>query len=96
MSHYFIANIDIIDPEEYKKYLDEADNVFKKFNGEYLAVDSQPTVLEGQWNYTKSVLIRFDTEEDFNAWYHSPEYQKILKYRLNSAWCNTILIKGKN
>jgi uncharacterized protein (DUF1330 family) len=94
MKYYFFANIRIKDPEEYKKYLVKADEVFEKYNGKYLAVDESPELLEGNWNYTKSVLIEFKTKKDFENWYYSEDYQQILKYRLSSAECDSILIKG--
>jgi len=94
MIHYFVAQIRINDPEEYDKYLENVDEVFSRYNGEYLAVDESPTLLEGTWNYSKSVLIKFNSKEDFEKWYYSDDYQQILKYRLNSASCDTILIKG--
>ena len=94
MSHYFIANIKINDEDEYKKYLDEADEVFSKYNGKYLAVDNKPLILEGNWKYSRTVLIQFTSLEDFNNWYQSEEYQKILKHRLAAAECDTILIEG--
>ena len=96
MCYYFIAQININDINEYRKYLDDADNIFKKYKGEYLAVDNNPEILEGEWNYTQSVLIRFNKYEDFREWYDSEEYQNILKYRLKAADCDTILIKGSN
>jgi uncharacterized protein (DUF1330 family) len=92
--YYFFANIRIKDPEEYNKYLTKADEVFEKYNGKYLAVDELPELLEGVWNYTKSVLIEFKTKRDFENWYYSEDYQQILKYRLSSADCDSILIKG--
>ena len=94
MSHYFIANIKINDEDEYKKYLDKADEVFSKYNGKYLAVDNKPMILEGNWKYSRTVLIQFTSLEDFNNWYQSEEYQKILKHRLAAAECDTILIEG--
>jgi uncharacterized protein (DUF1330 family) len=95
MSCYFIAQIKINDPEEYQKYIDRAGKIFEKFNGEYLALDNNPTILEGSWDYTRTVLIRFNNHEDFNSWYHSDEYQEILKHRLKAAHCDTILVNGK-
>ena len=95
MDYYFIAQIRINHPIDYEKYIKGADKVFKKFNGEYLAVDDHPEIVEGNWNYTRSVLIKFKCKEDFNAWYNSEEYKQILKYRLASADCDTILVKGK-
>lgn len=94
MSHYFVAQIKITDDVEYSKYIAQVDSVFKKFKGEYISVDNHPEVLEGKWDYTRTVIIRFNTKEDFNAWYHSPEYQSIINHRLKGAQCDTILVKG--
>lgn len=57
-------------------------------------VDDCPVVLEGAWEYTKFVLIEFPSEIAFRAWYESQDYQHILKYRLQSARCNSILVEG--
>jgi uncharacterized protein (DUF1330 family) len=94
MNHYFVAQIKINDKEEYSKYLQYVDEVFSRYKGEYLAVDESPAVLEGSWNYTKSVLIKFKSKEDFEAWYYSDDYQNILKHRLKGAKCDSILLEG--
>jgi len=94
--YYFVANIKIEDYTEYQKYIEKVDEVFSKYNGKYLALDDNPRILEGEWKYTRSLIICFDTEEDFYNWYNSEDYQGILKYRLNSAKCDTILIRGKS
>ena len=94
MIHYFVAQIRIENPEEYEKYLDKFDDIFSGYKGEYLAIDESPTLLEGNWNYTKSVLIKFNTKKDFEDWYYSDDYQRILKHRLKSSKCDTILIEG--
>jgi uncharacterized protein (DUF1330 family) len=94
MHYYFAAQIRINTPEEYQKYIDKADQVFKKFKGKYLAVDNHPEVVEGSWNYTRTILIEFESKSDFEEWYYSPEYQEILKFRLQAADCDTILIEG--
>ena len=61
MACYFIANISIHDPDEYQKYIDSSEEIFAEYRGEYLAVDNQPSILEGKWDYTRCVLIRFET-----------------------------------
>lgn len=94
MNHYFVAQIKIHDQDEYNKYLDKFDDIFSKYKGEYLAIDESPSLLEGDWNYTKSVLIKFNSKEEFEDWYYSEDYQKILKHRLNAAECDTILLEG--
>ena len=94
MHYYFIALIKINDSREYQKYLEKASEIFEKYNGEYLSVDNDPLVLEGKWNYTRAVLIKFKSKNDFKKWYHSKDYQQILTFRLNAADCDTILVKS--
>lgn len=94
MRVYFVAQITIHDEAEYNKYLDQADEVFSRFRGKYLAVDSNPAVLEGEWNHGRMVLIEFPDEAAFEEWYASPEYQSILQHRLNGAKCDTVLVRS--
>jgi len=93
--HYFVAQIKIHDHRTYQKYIDRAGDIFSKYNGEYLVVDDHPEIIEGKWNYDRTVIIRFNTKEDFKSWYHSKDYQEIVKDRLSSSICDTILLKGK-
>lgn len=65
VSYCFVANIRINDAKEYQKYLDKVDEIFSKFNGKYLTVDRNPQVVEGKWNYTSAVLIKFESKYDF-------------------------------
>ena len=96
MDHYFIAQIKIRDEEEYRKYIEGADEVFSKYNGKYLAVDNHPEIIEGKWDYTRMVIITFNNRSDFESWYYSGEYQEILKYRLGAAICDSVLVEGKS
>lgn len=94
MSYYFFANIRITDEAGYRRYLEGVDEVFSKYSGEYLAVDSNPEVLEGEWSYTKAVLIKFPGKSDFEEWYYSDLYQELLGYRLRSSESDAILLRG--
>ena len=94
MSCYFIAQIRINDDKEYQNYIDKTEEVFKKYKGEYLAVDNNPTILEGNWDYSRTVLIKFETRMELDSWYNSDEYQKILRHRLKAADCDTMVVKG--
>lgn len=94
MSCYFVAQIQINNFDEYQNYLNGVDEVFSKFNGKYLAVDGNPKVLEGNWSYSRVVIIEFPNETELKRWYESPEYQKLVQHRLNAAKCDTLLVKG--
>ncbi len=94
MSVYFIANIRIKDEAAYAKYVANSDRVFAQYKGKYLTVDNNPTVLEGNWPYTRLVLIEFPDKRALMAWYQSDAYQEILKYRLESADCDTLVVES--
>ena len=95
MNVYFIANIRMKDAEAYHPYLKDVDEILAKYSGEYLALEDNPRVLEGDWPYTRLALVRFPDEESLNRWYFSDEYQAILRYRLDNAECDTIIVQGK-
>lgn len=95
MGVYFSVQIKMKDPDIYNHYLEACDDVFSRFQGRYLAVDEAPTILEGEWPYTRSILIEFPSEKLFNEWYYSEAYQDILKYRLEGATCTAIIIHGQ-
>ena len=95
MPYYFLVQIRIDNETEYNKYISKVNEVFQKFKGTYLAVDENPECIEGKWDYSRSVLIKFSSKKDFEEWYYSPEYQEIIKYRLSAAKCDAILIEGK-
>ena len=94
MSAYFIANIQIHDLQMMKKYKEEIGDMVMRWGGEYLAAVNDPEVLEGDWDYTRLVLLRFPSEERLKEWYNSEEYQKVLQLRLGAAKCDTVFVKG--
>lgn len=94
MAYYLVAQIDIVDRETYAKYGEGFMDIFSKFEGTMLAVDEEPKLLEGQWPYTRTVLISFPSEDAAMAWYHDPAYQEIAKHRFASSSANTVMIKG--
>ncbi|MCP4205436.1 MAG: DUF1330 domain-containing protein [Shimia sp.] len=95
MSAYFIAQIGIRDPEEYQSYLNGYDEVFARYKGKVIAVDDKVTVLEGEWSYGRTVIIRFPSRGDLLAWYESPEYQTIAQHRRNASVANIVAVKGR-
>ncbi len=94
MAKYLIAQINIHDRAEYAKYEVGFSEIFSKYKGKMLAVDEAPESLEGQWAYTRTVLIEFPTDEDAMAWYKSPEYQKLAEHRFAASEANLVKISG--
>lgn len=95
MNAYFVAQISITDPEGYEVYLEGFDDVFSKFGGRVLAVDDNPTVLEGAWHYSRIVLIQFPDERELRRWYDSPDYQQLIRLRQKASRADILMIAGR-
>lgn len=79
---YFIANLEISDPDEYRKYEKGFFPIFKKHGGTWITFDDAPTTFEGE-NPRKGRMIigQFPSEAAARAWYEDPEYQAISEHR---------------
>ena len=94
MSVYIIARVKIHDRNEYDKYSAGFSVVFKKFDGKMLSVDEDPTVLMGDWDDTRSVIIEFPSKKSAWAWMTSEDYQAIAKHRDAGSTAHSILVNG--
>ena len=70
MSVYCVALINIRDREGFGRY-----------QGQVLAVDEAVETLEGEWPWTRTVLLRFPDRDALRAWYDSPDYQALMQHR---------------
>ncbi len=91
---YGVALIQIDDREGYSNYSRGFGPIFSRYRGEMLAMSESPTVIEGEWPWTRTVMIRFPSMAEFEAWYYSPEYQELAKLRHASSKGNLILIEA--
>jgi len=94
MAHYVIAQIEIIDRAEYAKYEAGFMDIFLTYKGKILSVEENEYLLEGQWPFTRTVLIEFPSQEDALDWYKSEEYQTLAKHRLSASTANIIIVSG--
>ena len=93
MTVYIIARFKIHDRAGYDRYEENFLEVFEPFGGTMLSVDEEPTVLQGEFDFTRSVLLEFPSAEQAMAWMTSPEYQTIAQHRLEASVGNAILVK---
>ncbi|TNH07000.1 DUF1330 domain-containing protein [Testudinibacter sp. TR-2022] len=98
MSHpaYFILEVAIKDHEAMQPYLDKAAATLTAFGGVPIAGSGNIVPLEGDAPAagSKVVMLRFDSMETAQAWYHSPAYQAILGHRLQAADNRAYLVEG--
>ena len=95
MSAYVIGLIEIHNRDQYNKYQEGFGEIFSKYDGELLVVDEEPTVLEGSWPFTRTVVIRFSDSNEAKRWYNSDEYQALAQNRFKAAKSSVILAEGR-
>ena len=92
MAVYILNNMTIHDRPAYDRYVRAFMDVFRRFNGELLAVVDEPEPMEGEWPYDRTVLLRFPSREDARRWIDSPEYQTIAKDRWAGTKSNVVFL----
>ena len=94
MPAYVIAQINLKSKDGYKEYVDKVPKTIKSFGGEYLVRAGEFKSLEGKWDFTRNVIIKFPSYEKALKWYNSEEYNQIKNLRLENTEGNLIIIKG--
>jgi uncharacterized protein (DUF1330 family) len=94
MSVYFIAQVDIHDRAGYERYSQAAGAAPPPPGMKVLAMDDQPSVIEGKWHGPRTILLEFPSEAAFRAWYDSPAYQAAAKIRWAATDSNVAIVKG--
>ena len=95
MPVYLVAQLNIHDRETYAKYGSAFMDIFNPYGGKLLSVEEAPEVLEGEWGYTRTVLLEFPSAELAHAWYASADYQAIAQHRRAASVANVVLLGGR-
>ena len=94
MTGYAIFNINVNNPENYKEYVEKVKPTAEKYGGEYIVRGGEFKIVEGEWSYPRTVVIKFPSFQNALDWYNSDEYKPIKKIRLDNSVSNGIIIKG--
>ena len=94
MSAYMVALLKVTDPEQLKQYAAAAGEVTAKYGGRYLARGGAKTLLEGDLEEDRLVVIEFKDRASAEAWYNSPEYQAARKLREGAAIGTFVAVDG--
>jgi uncharacterized protein (DUF1330 family) len=90
---YWIAHIDVTDPEGYKAYIAANAVPFGKFGVRYLVRGGTCEVVEGKAR-ARTVVLEFPSYEAALACYRSPEYQASKRLRDGKAEADIIAVEG--
>jgi len=90
---YWIARVDVRDPEGYKDYVAAAKPAFERFRAKFLARGGTAEAAEGPGR-ARNVVIEFASLKHARDCYNSPEYQHAKSIRQKYADGEIVLVEG--
>ena len=90
---YWIARIDVHDPEAYKKYVEANARPFALYGARFAVRGGRHEVLEGNGR-ARNVVLEFDSYQQALDCYRSPEYQYAKSLRDNVSEGDLVIIEG--
>lgn len=90
---YWIAHVDVHDPEGYKAYQAANATAFGKFGGRFLVRGGRSEVKEGHVR-SRSVVLEFPSYDAALACYRSPDYRAAKALRDGKGEIDLVVIEG--
>lgn len=94
MPAYIYANVDVTDPAKYEEYRQQVPAVIAAHGGRYLVRGGAVSVLEGQAAPARQVILEFPDMAHLQAFYHSADYQRLVKIRQSASVGHLLAIEG--
>jgi uncharacterized protein (DUF1330 family) len=94
MPVYLILDIAVIDPEVYGEYVERVPAVVEQYGGRYLVRGGDVVPLFGDWQPERIIVVEFDSTDQLQEFYGSPEYQALDPLRERSTVSRAILVEG--
>ena len=90
---YWIAGVDVTDPEGYKEYIAANAAAFQKYGARFIVRGGRFEAPEGKPR-SRNVVLEFKDYDTALACYRSPEYAAAKALRDGSSEANLIIIEG--
>ena len=95
MAAYIIARVKVNDPEAYKEYTAQTPDAIAKYGGKFLVRAGRMELLEGDNpELSRTVVVEFPSYERALEFYHSDDYQGIVKIRWQTAESQLLVVEG--
>jgi uncharacterized protein (DUF1330 family) len=90
---YWVARIDISEPEGYKAYAIANAEAFRKYGARFLVRGGPFEAVEGT-SRSRNVVLEFPSYEAALACWNSPEYAKASALRQGKGTADVIVVEG--
>ena len=90
---YVVAEVHVTDPAGFTEYVKQLPATLASYHVKTLA-RGLPDGRQGAPPDGQVVILAFDSLQDANKWYESPEYQKIIPIRQKAAMTRVYMVDG--
>jgi uncharacterized protein (DUF1330 family) len=90
---YWIAHVDVTEPDGYQNYVAANGAAFNKYGGRFLVRGGAFEAVEGRGR-SRNIVIEFPDYAAARACYRSPEYRAAMAHRLGKGEIDLIVIEG--
>jgi uncharacterized protein (DUF1330 family) len=90
---YWIARVDVSDPEAYKQYIAANAEAFTKYGARFLVRGGSFETVEGS-SRERNVVLEFSDYQTALACYRSPEYQRAIGFRASASEGDLVIVEG--
>lgn len=94
MAAYLYANIQVTDPVLYEQYRTQVPAIIAAHGGSYLARGGEVTLLEGDMDVQRQVILKFPDMAALQAFYGAADYQPLKDIRQRASRGSLIAIEG--
>jgi uncharacterized protein (DUF1330 family) len=90
---YWLAQVDVTNPDGYKAYVAANQAAFQKYSGHYVVRAGRYEAVEGGCR-SRLVVIEFPDYDTALACYRSPEYQHAISLRKDHSTADVAIVEG--
>jgi uncharacterized protein (DUF1330 family) len=94
MRSIIVNELTVTDPVRYKVYQDQVPATLALFGGQYVSRGT-PEPMIGEVPSPRVVVLEFPSREKALAWFHSPEFQRILAIRNEASTSRVYFLEGQ-
>ena len=95
MKAYLLLEVSITDLEGFLSYAEKIPAFIDRHGGRYVVRGEVPTVIEGQWDAERVVLIEFPDRRAAEAFLAAPDLQPLFKLRHETTKGTLLLVDGE-
>jgi uncharacterized protein (DUF1330 family) len=90
---YWVALVDVSDPEKYKAYVAANAVAFRKYGARFVTRGGKSEIVEGRGR-SRVVVIEFKDYATAFECYRSPEYAKAIALRKDASAADIVVVEG--